>query len=34
MGFLVGLFLGVIFGYGLCCIMVISKENDDENYFV
>lgn len=31
MKFLLGLFLGVILGYTLCCIMVISKENDIMN---
>lgn len=27
-----GLFIGFTFGYVTCCVMVVSKENDDLMY--
>ena len=28
--FLLGLFLGVVLGYTLCCLMVVSKKSDEK----
>lgn len=32
MKFLLGLFIGFALGYAMCCMMVVSKENDDLMY--
>lgn len=31
MKFLLGLFIGFVFGYAMCCIMIVSKENENDD---